>query len=126
MNYERKYYLVYGFLIILLCVLLLLKFLPDLIILIITSNEYILDLISLVWPILGLSVAFEFLRKKTDKWGWGGILFFVFILYCGIYYLFLVIISIFNFVSNFGFIFDFILNISICSISWLTYFLYYD
>lgn len=126
MNYEREYYLIYGFLIIFLCVLLLLKYLPDLIISITTSNEYILDLISLIWPIFGFSVAFEFLRKKTDKWGWGGILFFIFILYCGIYYLFLVIVSIFNFEISFGFIFDFILNISICSIGWLTYFLYYD
>jgi hypothetical protein len=126
MNCERKYYLIYGFVIIFLSVLLLLKYLPSIIISISTSNEYFLDLISLVWPTLGLSVAFEFLRKKIDKWGWGGILFFFFILYCGIYYLVLVIISIFNFSTNIGFIIDFTLNVSICSIAWLTYFLYYD
>ncbi|MFX0033063.1 MAG: hypothetical protein ACFE8E_10390 [Candidatus Hodarchaeota archaeon] len=122
----RKYYLIYGFILIILSILLLFKYLPNAIVSIITSNEHFLDLISLVWPILGLSVAFEFLRKKIDVWGWGGILFFIFILYCGIYYLLLVLISLFNFSISFGFVIDFILNISICSIAWLAYFLYYD
>lgn len=126
MNCERKYYIIYGSLLIVLSFLILLKYLTKLIIFNTSSNEFIFNLFGLIWPIIGFSVVFEFLRKETDKWGWGGLLFFIFILYCGIYYLILIILALFNFSINYGFLLDFFLNLTICSIAWIEYFLYYD
>jgi hypothetical protein len=66
----------------------------------------------------------EFLSR--DKWGWGGILFHIFILYCLIYYSIIILVSMFDFSLNFTFIFSFCLNLSIMIIGWFGFLIYYD
>ncbi|MHA1437546.1 MAG: hypothetical protein ACTSPD_08195 [Promethearchaeota archaeon] len=101
--------------------MLIIKFLPKIIFWNITSANF-LDIFGLIWPIIGFSAIFEFLRKDRDKWGWGGILFHFIILYGMIYCLILVIQGI----IEFSITYDFFINLSVSILAWLGYFLYYD
>ncbi len=126
MEDEKKYYLAISALLLINSSLLLLRFLPSIILWSTNDDDFLFNLLGLLWPIIGVSTAYEFLRHERDKWGWGGILFHIFVYYCGIYYTILTIVSIITYTISFEFIISFLLNISIASIGWLTYLFYYD
>ncbi len=126
MDDENKYYLAISALLLTNSALLLLKFLPSIVLWSTNDDDFVFNLLGLLWPIMGLSAAFEFLRCDRDKWGWGGILFHFFVYYCGIYYTILTIISLFSYSNDLEFIISFVLNICVASIGWLTYIFYYD
>ena len=124
MEEERKYYIILSLILLILSALLLLKFLPNIIFWNTSSNSFVFDILGLIWPFMGIHCAIEFLLR--DKWGWGGILFHIFILYCAIYYLIMTVIASFNFSYQFEFILPFILNLAISMLGWFGYLLYYD
>jgi len=93
------------------CILLLIKFYP--------YSEFI-DLIGLLWPILGFWAILEFLIK--DRWGWGGILSVPFLFYCAIYFPIIVIVSIISLTITAEFFIDLILAV----LGVLQIILYYD
>ena len=124
MEDERKYYLIISIILLIISAILLFKFLPNIIFWNTSSDSFLFDLLGLIWPFMGIHCAIEFLLR--DKWGWGGILFHIFILYCSIYYLILIIIAIFSFSYQFEFIFPFLLNLVISVLGWFGFLLYYD
>lgn len=124
MEEEKKHYLVLSSLILTNSILLLIKFLPSVILWDTNSETFLFDLLGLIWPLMGSSVAIEFLLG--DKWGWGGILFHLFILYCAIYYAVLIVEGMFTFQLELNFILTFITNLSIGVIGWVSFFYYYD
>lgn len=124
MEDERKYYLFLSLILLTLSSLLLIKFLPNIVFWNTSSNSFIFDILGLIWPFFGISCAIEFLLK--DKWGWGGILFHIFILYCAIYYLIMTIIAGFNFSHQLEFLLPFLLNLAITVLGWFGFLLYYD
>ena len=90
MDEEKKHYWRLSMLLLIISSLLLLKFFLsmnawD------NSIESLLNIFSIIWPIMGFSVIFEFLRRERDKFGWGGMLFHFLILYSMFYGSFLVI-----------------------------------
>jgi len=124
MDEERKYFLFLSAIVSILSVLLLIKFLPNVLSWNVSASTFLFDLFGLIWPFLGGSIVVEFLSR--DKWGWGGILFHIFILYCLIYYSIIILVSMFDFSLNFTFIFSFCLNLSIMIIGWFGFLIYYD
>lgn len=124
MDEEKKHYRNLVILLFILSGLLLIKILPNIIIWNTNSSQLLWDLFGLLWPFIGICTALEFLNK--DKWGWGGIIFHIFILYCGIYYIILIIQGILTFSIDMLFIGSYILNIAIAVLGWLTFFYYYD
>ena len=124
MNEERKHYLILSFILLINSLLLLFKFLPSIIFWNTLSDTLLFDILGLIWPLIGIQCAIEFLFE--DKWGWGGILFHFFILYCAIYYLILIIISSFSFLFQIEFIFSFSINLAITILGWFGFFYYYD
>lgn len=124
MEDERKYYLILSLILLILSALLLIKFLPNIILWNTSSKSFLFDILGLIWPIIGIHCAIEFLLK--DKWGWGGILFHIFILYCAIYYLIIIVIAIFSFTYQFEFLLSFSLNLAVLVLGWFGFLLYYD
>lgn len=124
MEEEKKHYLILSALILLNSALLLIKFLPTIIEWNIDSERLFMDLLGLIWPVMGVSIAIAFLLG--DKWGWGGILFHIFILYCAIYYAVLIVEGMFTFQLELNFILTFITNLSIGVVGWVSFFYYYD
>ena len=123
MEDERNYYIKLSLILIVISLILIFKFVFEAI----QSYELgplIFDLLALIWPFIGISTAIEFFMK--DKWGWGGILFHIFILYCGFYYAILLIISLFNFILEIGFMLKFCLHLLIVFLGWFGFLLYYD
>ena len=120
----RKHCLILIVILLINSTLLLLKFLPNVIVWDTSSENFLFDILGILWPIMGITAAIEFILG--DKWGWGGILFHLFILYCSIYYLFLTIIAIFNFLFQIGFILAFLLELAISIIGWFGFLYYYD
>ena len=124
MEDERKHYLILSLILLILSAILLIKFLPNIILWNTSSKSFVFDIIGLVWPIFGIHCAIEFLLR--DKWGWGGILFHIFILYSAIYYLVLIIIACFSFSFQSEFIYTFSLNLAVSILGWFGFLLYYD
>jgi hypothetical protein len=80
-----------------------------------------------VWPVFGLIAGFGFLVKDVS--GAGGLLFHLFILYCGILYLILSIADIVMIVSFSGqgtTTLTTIADIIVAACGWFGFFLYYD
>ncbi|MHA1292738.1 MAG: hypothetical protein ACTSQJ_08745 [Promethearchaeota archaeon] len=119
MKEERKHYLTLSIIIFAISALLLLKLLPNVIIWNNHSENFLFNLLGLIWPIIGISTAIEFLTG--DKWGWGGIMFHFIMLYCMLYYLYLIIIAIYI-----GAIALLLFNLIICVLGWIGYLYYYD
>ncbi|MGQ4876346.1 MAG: hypothetical protein ACP6IY_19970 [Promethearchaeia archaeon] len=84
------------------------------------------NLLDLIWPIMGFGIIFEFSRKDIDKWGFGGLLFHFFILYCAIYYLILFFQILLNFSFQLYIIFELIIYIMISILGWIGFLYYYD
>jgi hypothetical protein len=124
MEEERQHYQILIILILINVSLLLIKHLPNVLAWNTESSDFIWDILGLIWPIMGISIAGEFLLK--DKWGWGGILFHIFTLYCGIYYSILVIQSLISFQLDIAFILSFMIQLSIGLVGWITFLYYYD
>ena len=123
MKDERNYYIKLSLILIVISIILLFKLVFEFI----QSYELgalIFDLLALIWPFIGISTAIEFLMK--DKWGWGGILFHIFILYCGIYYAILFLFSLFILILEIEFILKLCLYFTITSLGWFAFLLYYD
>ena len=121
MDEEKKHYLLMSLIMLLISSLLLIKFLSGLILWNYSLNNF-LEILGIIWPIMGYSTVYEFLRKNRDKWGWGGILFHFVIIYSMIYCLILVIQGIVEVAINI----DFFINLSVSILAWLGYLLYYD
>ncbi len=121
MEEEKKHYIILSIILLIISTLFFLKFLAVLIIWDYNIEEF-LDIFGFIWPIIGYSTVYEFLRKDRDKWGWGGILFNIVMLYSMIYCLFLVIQGI----AQLSITTDFFLNLSISVVAWIGYLLYYD
>ncbi|MGV9204569.1 MAG: hypothetical protein ACOC44_11200 [Promethearchaeia archaeon] len=83
-----------------------------------------MEVLGILWPILGISCVVEFLRK--DKWGWGGIFFHLFTLYCMIYYSIMTVMAIFAFSGTFHWWITFLLHFAIALIGVASYLFYYD
>ena len=121
MNEEKKHYYLLSLIMLIISSLLLLKFLSGLMVWNYTINNFF-EIFGFIWPIMGYSTVYEFLRKNRDKWGWGGILFNIVILYSMLYCLLLVIQGI----VQFSITVQFFLNLSISILAWFEYLLYYD
>jgi hypothetical protein len=76
------------------------------------------------WPLIGIYIGVVFV--KDDKGGLGGILFHLFILYCGIYYLVLSLIDVVAIISNAVEILFVIVDFITTGLGWLGFFMYYD
>ena len=126
MDDEKKFYMNLSIILVIISGLLLLRLLPNIFLWNISSSSFFIDLIGLIWPLIGISIAIEFLRSQRDKWGWGGFLFHIFILYCGIYYLILIIQSIIDFSVEISFIYNFVLYLAISGLGWFGFLYYYD
>jgi hypothetical protein len=121
MDEEKKHYLLLSLILVTISTLLLLKYLPGLILWNYSVNNFF-EIFGIIWPIMGYSTVFEFLRKNRDEWGWGGIMFHFVILYSMVYCLILVIQGI----VEVSITLDFFLNLSVSILAWLGYLLYYD
>lgn len=125
MNNERKHLVILSSAILFLTILL---FIRSLLSIIEPTQSQIFrnsGYVDLIWPILGLIIVIQFLRNDTD--GWGGILFHIFILYCGIYFAIFVIITLLGSYSSLINVFlSLLLYMSISAIAWMTYLYYYD
>ena len=121
MDEEKKHYYLLSLVMLIISGLLTVKYVSSLSLGNYTINTFI-EIVGIIWPIMGISTAYEFLRKDRDKWGWGGIMFHFVMLYCMIYVLILVIQAAIQFSINF----EFFLNLSISVLAWLGYLLYYD
>ena len=124
MEDERKYYLILSLILLIISALLLIKFLGNIIFYSNTTEISLFNLLGLIWPIIGIHCAIEFLSR--DTYGWGGILFHFFILYSAIYYLVLIIIASFSFSFQSEFLYTFSLNLAISILGWFGFLLYYD
>jgi len=119
MEEERKHYVIISSILLSISGLLLLKSLPNVIIRNL-SSEFIWDLLGLLWPVMGISVAVEFLLG--DKWGFGGLLFHFIVPYSMFYYLYLSIQAI----ITITFVGTFFIDLSVCVLGWIVFLLYYD
>ena len=126
MDEESKHYMIISIILLIISALLLVLFLPALIGWDTSSERFVFDIVGFIWPIIGISTAFEFLRSDRDKWGWGGILFHFIILYSMIYYLIMVVQGIFEFSFELAFIGKFIIYIAITALGWFGFLYYHD
>ena len=125
MDEEQKHYLRLSLLILTISILYLIKYIPS--ILFNPSSERLLnDLFDLLVPIIGFSTIYEFLRPKRDQFGWGGILFNIMMIICVINFTILSIQGLFSFSFEITYFLGFVLNISVCILSWFCLLLYYD
>lgn len=124
MTWERKQPDVLCAIIFILCAMLILKILLSFFDANLTLTEGAENMFFSVWPLIGIYTGIKFLRD--DKWGFGGILFHLFILYCGIYYLALSITDIVTILSHAMEILPIIVDFATSSLGWLGFFMYYD
>jgi hypothetical protein len=122
MDEENKIYSILSLILIAISTLLLLKFILNILPWRSSSDTFVIELLGFIWPVIGFSAAFEFLRKERDKWGWGGILFNFIILYSMFYCSLLVIQGVLNFSLNI----NFFINVVVSVLGWLGCLLYYD
>ena len=124
MQEEKQHYLILSVLLWFNSALLLARFLPNLVLWNPGSETFLIDLLGLIWPIMGISASIEFLL--ADKWGWGGLLFHFFVLYCGIYYLVLIIQAILAPIASWAHVISIIMDVAISTVGWLSFLYYYD
>lgn len=122
MEQEQKFFAVLSLIIFANSVLLIVKFL----LIWSFSSPSLCDYLGLLWPVIGIAIIYEFLRSKRDQWGWGGLLFHIFILYCAIYYIIEFIIGISNYSIELSLILYLIIYLIISSLGWIGFFYYYD
>ncbi|HME52531.1 MAG TPA: hypothetical protein VKM55_09960 [Candidatus Lokiarchaeia archaeon] len=118
MSWERKQPVVLSIIIFALCLLLVLNMLPALL------AGYVASIFMVIGPLLGVYTGIQFLKNDAD--GFGGIIFHLFILYCGIYYLVLSISDIVTIVSHAVEVLPVIIDFAIAGLGWLGFFMYYD
>ncbi|MHA1148661.1 MAG: hypothetical protein ACTSR8_10495 [Promethearchaeota archaeon] len=122
MQEEKKFFIVLSLIILVDCILLLVKF--SLVWFLLKANLW--DYLGLIWPAIGIATIFEYLRPQRDKWGWGGLLFHFFILYCGFYYIIEFILLIISFTYEQVIIINAIIYLAISTIAWIGFLYYYD
>ncbi|MFO8017026.1 MAG: hypothetical protein R6U96_00180 [Promethearchaeia archaeon] len=123
-RYRYQYHILLGIIVLTNSILLLFKIFLNIFLWGISFSDIFIEGLALLWPAFGISCAIELFRK--DKWGWGGIFFHIFILYCGIYYSILSIMNILSFTISFHWGITFSIHFSIAFLGWLGYILYYD
>jgi hypothetical protein len=119
-----RYHFILGLIVLVNSGLLLFKIFLEMFVWQLSFSSLFWDSLALLWPLLGIWCAVEFFRK--DIWGWGGILFHFFILYCAIYYAIQTIIFLINFNLNIQSVLLIMLNFIIALLGWVGFFLYYD
>lgn len=119
-----RYHFILGIIVLTNSILLLYKIFLNISLWNLSFSNPFMEVLAFLWPVIGIWCATEFFRK--DKWGWAGILFHIFILYCGIYHLILSIFNILSFTISLHWVVGFIIHLSIAFLGWFGYILYYD
>lgn len=125
MDEEQKHYLRLSIILLAISGLLFLKHIPN-ILFNPTSGRILNDLFDVLVPIIGICTVYEFLRSKRDQFGWGGILFHIMMIICIVNFTILSIQGIMGFLFEINFVLRFLLNITVCILSWFCLLLYYD
>ena len=123
-GYRYRYHFILGFMVLINSGLLLLKTFLEIFVWHLPSSALIWDILALLWPVLGIWCAVEFFRK--DEWGWGGVLFHFFMLYCAIYYAIQTILLLIDFTIGIQWAMYLLMYSAISFFGWVGYFLYYD
>ena len=126
MEKEQQFYRILSLIILILSMLLIVKYCIHITNTRLNILSFIWESLDLIWPIMGFAIIFEFLRKNRDKWGWGGLLFHFFILYCGIYYLIVLIQGFIGFTLEGIFLTHLLINAAISVLGWIGFLFYYD
>jgi len=125
MDEEQRHYLRLSIILLVISCLLLLKYIPN-ILFNPNSERFFNDLFDFLVPIMGVCTVYEFLRPKRDQFGWGGILFHLMMIICVVNFTFLSIQGILSFSLEISTLLGFLLNLSVCILSWFCLLLYYD